>query len=212
LVRGEQRCPESERSGDVIFVFVSLGLARLTNTETALGVKAATIAKGDAAMTNREDDSRLIFSAITHYRRWVVMLIPQIVPDVEVSFQQLNVLYQVRVHQASMAEMARNLGVAPTVITGLVDRLEARGLIRREAHASDRRRIQLVLTERGHEISVLLEEAVAERIDRQVSMFDPDQQDQLRAGLELLEQLTADLEARALHADFGATGQSSENE
>ena len=57
-----------------------------------------------------------------------------------------------------------------------------------------------------------LEEAVAERIDRQVRKFAPDQQDQLRAGLELLEQLTADLEERALHADFDASGQSSENE
>ena len=151
--------------------------------------------KGVAIVDDRVDDSRLIFSAITHYRRWQTQLIPSIVPDVEISYQQLNVLYLVRVDNASMAEMARLLGVAPTVITGLVDRLESRGLIRRQAHPTDRRRIQLVLTERGNEISVQVEEAVASRIERQVQLLDRSDRERLRSGLELFEQLTIDLEA-----------------
>src|SRR5215218_516353 len=144
---------------------------------------------------DRVDDSRLIFSAITHYRRWQAQLIPSIVPDVEISYQQLNVLYLVRTGGASMAEMARLLGVAPTVITGLVDRLESRGLIRREAHPSDRRRIQLVLTERGNEVSVQVEEAIASRIERQLQLLDGSDRERLRTGLELFERLTIDLEA-----------------
>ena len=151
--------------------------------------------RGFATVDDRVDDSRLIFSAITHYRRWQTQLIPSIVPDVEVSYQQLNVLYLVRTGGASMAEMARLLGVAPTVITGLVDRLESRGLIRREAHPSDRRRIQLVLTERGNEVSVQVEEAVASRIERQVQLLDGPDRERLRTGLELFERLTIDLEA-----------------
>lgn len=146
-------------------------------------------------MEQRTDDSRLIFSAITHYRRWQTQLIPSIVPDVDISYQQLNVLYLVRTADASMAEMARMLGVAPTVITGLVDRLEARGLIRREAHPTDRRRIQLVLTDRGREVSVQVEEAVATRIEDQVRLLDSESRDRLREGLTLLERLTIDLEA-----------------
>jgi DNA-binding MarR family transcriptional regulator len=146
-------------------------------------------------VSDRIDDSRLIFSAITHYRRWQAQLLPSIVPDVEISYQQLNVLYLVRTGGASMAAMARMLGVAPTVITGLVDRLESRGLIRREAHSSDRRRIQLVLTERGNEISVQVEKAVASRIERQVQLLSDADRVQLRAGLELFERLTIELES-----------------
>lgn len=151
--------------------------------------------KGYATVSDRTDDSRLIFSAITHYRRWLTQLIPSIVPDVDISYQQINVLYLVRTDNASMADMARMLGVAPTVITGLVDRLEARGLIRREAHPSDRRRIQLVLTERGQEISVQIEDAIATRIEYQVQQLDDAARLNLRGGLEAFERLTTDLEA-----------------
>jgi DNA-binding MarR family transcriptional regulator len=143
----------------------------------------------------------LIFSAVTHYRRWQSQLIPSIVPDVEISYQQLNVLYLVRTNNASMAEMARMLGVAPTVITGLVDRLESRGLIRREAHPSDRRRIQLVLTERGTDISVQVENAIASRIQQQVDLLDDTAKIHLREGLEILEQLTIDLDRGLNHPD-----------
>jgi DNA-binding MarR family transcriptional regulator len=146
---------------------------------------------------DRVDDSRLIFSAIAHYRKWLTQLIPSIVPDVEISYQQLNVLYLVRTDNASMAEMARVLGVAPTVITGLVDRLESRGLIRREAHPSDRRRIQLVLTERGNNVSVQVEEAIASRTQRQVQLLDEEARLHLREGLEIFERLAIELEASA---------------
>lgn len=156
-----------------------------------------TIWKGSLAVSARVDDSHLIFSAITHYRRWQTQLIPSIVPDIEISYQQLNVLYLVRTENTSMADMARYLGVAPTVITGLVDRLEARGLIRRDAHPSDRRRIQLVLTERGNQVSTQVEKAIASRIERQVQLLDETERAHLRAGLELFERLTIELEASA---------------
>jgi DNA-binding MarR family transcriptional regulator len=93
-----------------------------------------------------------------------------------------------------MADIARMLGVAPTVITGLVDRLEVRGLIRRESHPTDRRRIQLVLTEHGQEISQRVEEAIAARIEQQIGLLDPERQQHLRDGLMLFEQLTTELE------------------
>lgn len=131
------------------------------------------------------------------------MLIPSIIPDVDVSYQQLNVLYFVRVENASMAEMARTLGVAPTVITGLVDRLEARALIQRKPHPTDRRRIQLVLTERGREISELAEWAVASRIEQQVNTLDEEHQRILRAGLTLFDQITTDLESQLWAAQAG---------
>lgn len=147
-------------------------------------------------MVDRSDDTKLIFSAITHYRRWLSMLIPSIIPEVDVSYQQLNVLYYVRAEDASMADIARVLGVAPTVITGLVDRLESRGLIRRESHPTDRRRIQLVLTEKGLEISQRVEREITARIEKQVGMLSPERQANLREGLSLFEQLTTELEGQ----------------
>jgi DNA-binding MarR family transcriptional regulator len=46
----------------------------------------------------------------------------------------------------TMKDLAHNLGVSPAVLTGIVDRLEEKGWIRRELHASDRRSTVVVPT------------------------------------------------------------------
>ena len=51
-----------------------------------------------------------------------------------------------------MGELARRLGCDNSNITGIVDRLEARGLIARSPSPEDRRVKLLVLTEQGHEL------------------------------------------------------------
>jgi DNA-binding MarR family transcriptional regulator len=48
-------------------------------------------------------------------------------------------------------ELAKELGVTSAASSGIVDRLEARGHVRREAHATDGRRTQVVLTDSGRE-------------------------------------------------------------
>ena len=49
----------------------------------------------------------------------------------------------------AMRELAGRLKCDPSNITGLIDRLEARGLVERQAHPSDRRVKYVVLTDRG---------------------------------------------------------------
>jgi DNA-binding MarR family transcriptional regulator len=51
-----------------------------------------------------------------------------------------------------MTELSRALDVTPRNITGLVDRLEAAGLVRRARHATDRRRTVVDLTPRGRRL------------------------------------------------------------
>ena len=52
----------------------------------------------------------------------------------------------------SAAELARRSGLAPTTLTTMLDRLQAAGLVRREAHETDRRRWRLKLTDRAREL------------------------------------------------------------
>ena len=49
----------------------------------------------------------------------------------------------------SMAAIGQQLGLTPSTMTGLVDRLEEQGYLRREAHPSDRRATVLRLTRKG---------------------------------------------------------------
>jgi DNA-binding MarR family transcriptional regulator len=49
----------------------------------------------------------------------------------------------------SMAAIGQQLGLTPSTMTGLVDRLEEQGLVRRERHSRDRRATVLRLTRKG---------------------------------------------------------------
>ncbi len=48
-----------------------------------------------------------------------------------------------------IAVVGQQLGLTPSTMTGLVDRLEEQGYVRRQAHPSDRRAILLHLTRKG---------------------------------------------------------------
>lgn len=45
------------------------------------------------------------------------------------------------------------MGLAKSSLTGLVDRTERNGLVRREADAADTRAVRVALTERGHRLA-----------------------------------------------------------
>ncbi|MFE1962496.1 MarR family winged helix-turn-helix transcriptional regulator [Streptomyces sp. NPDC059479] len=70
-------------------------------------------------------------------------------------------------HRPSLGEMAALLGCDKTNMTGMVDRLERRGLLTREADPRDRRVSRIVLTKEGEalrtDLSAEFTKAVAER-------------------------------------------------
>lgn len=55
--------------------------------------------------------------------------------------------------EATMSELAGDLGAPLSTATGIGTRLERRGLIRRERHEADRRVIMLQLTPKGQELA-----------------------------------------------------------
>ncbi len=67
---------------------------------------------------------------------------------------QFNVLNLVRLHPEglSQTELSAELLMHRSNVTGLVDRLEQRELLRREAAAGDRRAYRIVLTRAGSEL------------------------------------------------------------
>ena len=90
-----------------------------------------------------------------------------------------------------MNELAAQLACDSSNVTGLIDRLEARGLVSRQPSSEDRRVKHVVLTGAG----LRLREQLLERVGRPVAGFD-------RLSAEELHQLR-DLLARAV-GDRGA--------
>ena len=116
--------------------------------------------------------------------------VPQQAAAGELSLQQLTVLNLVRTEGVTLAELARRTMVAPTVITGIVDRLERQGLIRREADPRDRRVNRLVLTDLGNQASVAVEQSLVAEVASQMEDFSDEELRDLARGMDLLERLT----------------------
>ena len=76
-----------------------------------------------------------------------------------VTMTQIRVMYMIREHcEPSTGVLAEAMHIRPATLTGLADRLEAKGLVRRWPDATDRRVVRVGLTAAG---SQLLNEAAA---------------------------------------------------
>ncbi|HEX5748557.1 MAG TPA: MarR family transcriptional regulator [Archangium sp.] len=115
----------------------------------------------------------------------------------ELSLRQLGVLYALRDGPLSPGQLARRQRVTPAVITGLLDRLEQRGYVRREADPEDRRRLRLVMTELGREVGQEIRQAMASDLATWFASASPAELEELDRTLNLLERTLAALEARS---------------
>lgn len=114
--------------------------------------------------------------------------------DRDLSLRQLTVLYLVREESATLGDLARRLMVTPAVVTGIVDRLEKRGHVRRGGDPTDRRVTRLSLTDAGRAASVAVEQSLVERIAACMADLTPDQLADLGRGLTLMDQILHELE------------------
>jgi MarR family transcriptional regulator, transcriptional regulator for hemolysin len=64
-------------------------------------------------------------------------------------------------------ELARTMDVGKVTLGGLIDRLEARGFVRRQVDSKDRRAKRVVLTPRGTKLLADIQEVVA-RVNAQI--------------------------------------------
>ncbi|MFD6415402.1 MarR family winged helix-turn-helix transcriptional regulator [Streptomyces sp. NPDC060194] len=73
---------------------------------------------------------------------------------------QARVLRLLSIEAAPMRRIARKLHCEPSNITGIVDRLEARGLVERRPDAGDRRVKLAAVTDEGREVASQLRESL----------------------------------------------------
>jgi DNA-binding MarR family transcriptional regulator len=95
-----------------------------------------------------------------------------------------------------MSELAQALFCDNSNVTGIVDRLEERGLVRREAAEGDRRVKLLVLTEEGEWMRAQITERMAEPPPAIASLTEKDQRalrDILKRALESAAEPAEDL-------------------
>jgi len=106
----------------------------------------------------------------------------------ELSLPQYRVLALLAEGSAASSALASRLAVSPPSITALVDGLVARQLVERRPDSSDRRRIALVLTDKGRRVLTDADAAVGERLDDIAGYLQPDERLRALDGLRLWHQ------------------------
>jgi DNA-binding MarR family transcriptional regulator len=112
--------------------------------------------------------------------------LPPVGEEFDLSPVQCHVLHLIEPAQPlPMGRLAETLGCDPSNVTGLVDRLETRGLVQRRPSADDRRVKVLVLTPKGSRLRAQLLSRVTGG-SCPLSRLSPNQQRTLIRVLEVL--------------------------
>ena len=86
----------------------------------------------------------------------------------------------------SPKEIAERIKLENSTISGILERMEKKGLIQRSISKEDRRFIQVLLTEKGASLEKDVLSAVEEVNDEVMSVFSEDECESLKSHLRLL--------------------------
>jgi DNA-binding MarR family transcriptional regulator len=133
-------------------------------------------------------------------RQWVTARVHRAGADAGLSLRQYAALNGIRQGASSPGELARLWQVTPAVITGVIDRLERRELVRREPDPDDRRRLRLALTDAGLAASALVERALTQELAAQLAKASPWELAELGRALDLLQRTFTALDEQTLRS------------
>ena len=134
---------------------------------------------------------------IPQFSRWVSAQVEQDHIGGDLSLRQLTVLYYIREQTPTLGYIAKQLMVTPAVVTGIVDRLERRGFVRRTADAGDRRVVRLTLTESGRKVSMDTEQTLIGIVAARLNDYPEGELATLQESISTLGRVLAELERRA---------------
>lgn len=133
---------------------------------------------------------------LTCHNLIIRMIRPRIAEEFGLTLPQFDMIAELaRMERgsATFVELSRHLMVTSGNLTGIVDRLEEHGLVRREPGKSDRRVVRICLTEKGQRVS---REIIPRHRQHVAELFGTMTQSDLRTLQDLLGRLRDTLHAR----------------
>lgn len=121
--------------------------------------------------THRPADANVsLVDALVQLSFAVQQILGRVSAQYELSIIQARLLGILRDREPTMAALARHLVLDKSSITGLVDRAERRGLVRRTADPADGRSVRVAITDLGRELI----DASAGEIEQEISELTRD--------------------------------------
>lgn len=142
------------------------------------------------AITATRLQSDLADTIFTEWGRAACLIDPnrlEVWEDLGLTLSQLRVLYLLNRSPGSLAgSIANTLKVRPSTATGIVDRLVRQKLVSRERDESDRRRVQVYLTDRGREVITELRARSRAQIWQILGQFTQSELDHVAEALTMI--------------------------
>lgn len=134
---------------------------------------------------------RRIIRAVDLYSRYLALRYSLTGP-------QLVCVRQLLKHGAmAPGEMARRISLSPATITGIVDRLEKRGIVSRERSLEDKRKVVIALTDTGEQLVKQMPPPLHETFSNRLAELTPEEQAEID---RVLAQIVEMMEAKEMAA------------
>ncbi len=131
-----------------------------------------------------KDNFRLTDSvgfALNKARNLIMMEMDAALKDVDISSQQMGILLSLKQQIASTPfELSKLLGIDTGLMTRMLDKLEAKGLIMRTRDAEDRRVVNLSLTNSGKAVAARIPDIAPVVLNERLKKFTKAELDELR--------------------------------
>ncbi|WP_225446450.1 MarR family winged helix-turn-helix transcriptional regulator [Paenibacillus rhizovicinus] len=101
--------------------------------------------------------------------------------EYDVSIIQIRLFGILRDRELSMLQLAQYLGLDKSSMTGLINRVERRGLVERSNSPRDGRVINVQVTAKGHEIIRVVSKKIAEQMNAVTNLLDEKERSQFIA-------------------------------
>ena len=101
--------------------------------------------------------------------------------DLDISSQQMGILMSLTLGLgATPFELSKLLGIDTGLMTRMLDKLEAKGLLQRSRSLEDRRVVDLTLTEKGEEVAGQIPEVAPDVLNAHLKNFSKTEFEELR--------------------------------
>ena len=156
----------------------------------------------DSPHPARRRDDLGVVDGLVQLSALVQAVMAQTAARFDMSVLQGRLLGVLRDREPSMAQLGRLLDLDKSSTTGLIDRAERRGLVRRAEVPEDGRSFRVVLTDEGFELA----KALTVEVTSQIGALTDDLSDTNRHRLSLLASGIVNRHAARHGIDLSATG------
>jgi DNA-binding MarR family transcriptional regulator len=169
-------------------------------TNQAAQPAGSTAPHADTSTGGHDDPNEAIDRCI----RWTTWYVRRLVQAGDIHSKGLNKKYQVSQPQVSciialneygplsLSKLAQYILVKPSTVTGIIDRLEQKGLVKRERNLIDRRVITIELTAAGKHLADEAPPPIPETIIRGLKKLTDDEAEQIVNSLSTLVSMLDD--------------------